>query len=72
MSYQRTREAIFAAATSCASSGARTMATGRLTTREEAQRAFVEWQAEGGSGVAMRLTTTANGDVAAEFTSEAN
>lgn len=69
MSYEATRAAIFTAAGACVRTGKTTLTTGRLTTRQDAERAFQEWLEAGGSRlISMRMTTTANGDVAAEFT----
>jgi len=69
VSYEATRAAIFTAAGACVTTGKTTVTTGRLTTRADAKRAFQEWREGGGSQlIEMRLTKTADGDVAAEFT----
>ena len=66
--HERTHDAVFSAARMCAIRGVPTQAAGKLTTSEDVTKAFAEWQADGGSGVLMHLTTTKDGDVAAEFT----
>lgn len=66
-SYQHTRDLVFEAATVSAAKGVPVTGAGRLVSRTDAERAFAEWQSEGGSGVTMRLTETANGDIATEF-----
>ena len=68
VSYPATRDAIFLAASTCASAGRLTVMSSRLMTNDDAEQAFAQWQADGHAGVAMRVTTTADGAVAAEFT----
>jgi hypothetical protein len=72
MPYKVTRDEIFRAAKMCAIRGVPTQATGKLTTEADINQAFSEWKAAGGSGVLMRLTTTKDGAVAAEFTPDAS
>lgn len=62
-----TRAAVFEAAAAAAAKRVPTVVTGALTERDDLERAFSDWQNAGGTRVALRLTTTASGDVAAEF-----
>jgi hypothetical protein len=71
MRYLLNRAVIFDAAEDCCSSRKPKVATGGVLTREDAERAFAEWTGEfGWAQVSMRLTSSANGDVAAEFTTD--
>ncbi len=70
MSYPHTRDGVLAAATSCQAKGVKTLTTSALTNRRDAERAFGEWKAAGGSGVVMTFTMATNGDLMAVFTPE--
>ena len=62
-----TRDAVFVAATECAESGKPTQIHDVLAAHADIERAFAEWETAGGSGVSMRVTNNASGQVAAVF-----